>query len=813
MFFVILFIFSLLPIFGRSYNFSDEQNLRSILLNDNVTRALPTVNSSEPIHTRVQLYLHSVYNLDITKQKLSSSVLILNTWKDESLKWNITLYNGISRLMFPLSLIWKPDIVLLNSMETKIIFHSNDEVLLDSKGIVTWSAYLNLVTYCHVNTTLYPFDRQTCDLVFSKQYLSDRYHYLCHNDSNNITESYVSNGEWDIRDIQRLNNTKYSLLGTFTDIIFRVVLERKTDYYYWTYVVPMISLAVVDVGTFCLPVKSYEKLNICLFVFLSMVYLVTVVNDSMPHTSDDISKFGTLLWCFILLSGLIIVTNILIITMVHRKCPKFLPPVVAKFKRRINSCCKVCVNLRKRGSTFICSRISQLTNIIRAQSNLNKENEDIIEMTDTNLQDESTEASPFISPVGGIELQQIGKITEPQDLENESSKDTDDKTDNMTSSGFQQNTNDNSGTPFPTKLTDANLLEENTSTVVIIHEEADADIDGDQNASNGTNMIDVSTKDDKTDNETSPGFQQDTNDNSGTPNINQSTDANILVDKICTEAQMLAEADAKIKGDQNASYNTNTIDVITKGEDVEKDKNDSLHKKQQEENNAHREKECNIENNENNVGINYLNEGQKDNINMVKDSVDNEEEEQSESHVLKPEDIQLSEKSDEKDDEKDVGSLQNLRGLDKNHGTSLPNDSERKIDKNEIGDKMHDISTDSNDIVKSENNAIQSQHSSDVNLNRSQRNEELVMNQNQSFDNRQTASSTNANRDLVQQISGAGEEESETNELSEKDWHSTACFLDVIFCIAFILAFGIFYWAILGQLFAKNHNNEGPSPH
>ncbi|CAC5403272.1 CHRNN [Mytilus coruscus] len=296
--FLIVFIFSLLLILGSSYDFSDEEKLRPIFLNDNVTRALPTVNSSGSIFTRVQLYLHSVYNLDITKQKLSSTVLILITWKDESLRWNITLYNGLSRLLFPLAVIWKPDIVLLNSMETKIIFQSNDEVLLDSKGIVTWSAYLNLVTYCHVNTTLYPFDRQTCDLVFSKLYSSDRYHYLCHNDSNNITESYVSNGEWDIRDIRRLNNTKYLPLGTFTDIIFRVDMERKTYYYYWTCVVPMISIAVVDVGTFCLPVKSHEKLNICLFVFLSMVYLVTVVNDLIPQTIyQNLAHYCGVLYC------------------------------------------------------------------------------------------------------------------------------------------------------------------------------------------------------------------------------------------------------------------------------------------------------------------------------------------------------------------------------------------------------------------------------------------------------------------------------------------------------------------------------------
>lgn len=324
--------------FGRSYGFSDEGKLRSTLFKDYVSKALPSVRSSEPVHTKVQLNLHSIYDLDIKKQKLSSTVHIFVTWIDDALKWNETLYNGLNMILLSLSEIWKPDIVLINSMETKLIFQSNDEVLLDSKGTVTWNAYLNMDTFCPIDTTFYPFDTQICNLVFSKLYISDRYNYLCHDDSNNIIQSYVSNGEWDIVDIRRLYNTRFFPLGNFTEIIFRIIMERKSEYYSWTYVMPMISLAVVNVAAFCLPVKSQEKLNICLFVFLSMVYLVTVVNESMPHTSDNRSKFGKLMWLYILFSGLIIIMNIIIITMVHRKSPKFIPPLTRKIYNCL--CCK-----------------------------------------------------------------------------------------------------------------------------------------------------------------------------------------------------------------------------------------------------------------------------------------------------------------------------------------------------------------------------------------------------------------------------------------------------------------------------------------
>lgn len=133
-----------------------------------------------------------------------------------------------------------------------------------------------------------------------------------------------------------------------------------------------------------------------------MVYLVKVLNDSMPHTSDNLSKFGTLLWLFILLSGLIILTNIFIITIVHRKCPKWLPTVVFEIKHCLISCYKGCLSLY----------------------NLNKENKKVIEKTNTNLQDESTEASSLLSTGDGIELQQTGTNTDQQDPENESSKNT-----------------------------------------------------------------------------------------------------------------------------------------------------------------------------------------------------------------------------------------------------------------------------------------------------------------------------------------------------------------------------------------------------
>ncbi len=43
-----------------------------------------------------------------------SIVLILQNWLDEYLRWNVSEYDGIDKLMLPLEKMWVPDLVVEN---------------------------------------------------------------------------------------------------------------------------------------------------------------------------------------------------------------------------------------------------------------------------------------------------------------------------------------------------------------------------------------------------------------------------------------------------------------------------------------------------------------------------------------------------------------------------------------------------------------------------------------------------------------------------------------------------------------------------
>jgi hypothetical protein len=58
---------------------------------------------------------------------LSSSADVSISWTDEFLKWNRSSYGGLGLIRVPLSEVWKPDVILENSVNRKDIFEETGE--------------------------------------------------------------------------------------------------------------------------------------------------------------------------------------------------------------------------------------------------------------------------------------------------------------------------------------------------------------------------------------------------------------------------------------------------------------------------------------------------------------------------------------------------------------------------------------------------------------------------------------------------------------------------------------------------------------
>ena len=95
-----------------------------------------------------------------------SSVFFDISWKDAFLMWNKTDYGDTDTIRLPVNKVWKPDIVIMNSMDSqKGLPDQQETVKVRYDGSVTWWPGGKLKTKCHVNVAKYPFDSQTCDIV------------------------------------------------------------------------------------------------------------------------------------------------------------------------------------------------------------------------------------------------------------------------------------------------------------------------------------------------------------------------------------------------------------------------------------------------------------------------------------------------------------------------------------------------------------------------------------------------------------------------------------------------------------------------
>ena len=321
---VFFFVINLFSLCAYANNSIEKQLLSDIFQKYEILTR-PLLNNSEHVKVTIEFSLLTVHGLDMRNQELSSSADVSISWTDEFLKWNTTSYGGLDLIRVPLSKVWKPDVILKNSVNRKDIFEETGEnVIIYNDGTVFWHSLKKLETFVRVDTTNYPFESQTFQFNFSKLYYDDIYQRNYHNSENHATDNFVSNGEWNfnyLRGQTMMRNIKaqYRNGKIFSDIIWQFEMKRGETYYVWSFLVPAATLSFVSVLTFLLSIKSSEKLTLAVFSFISIAVVIRLFNESLPSTSDNISYFGRLLSMQLGIAGFVIIVNVFISCIYHRK--------------------------------------------------------------------------------------------------------------------------------------------------------------------------------------------------------------------------------------------------------------------------------------------------------------------------------------------------------------------------------------------------------------------------------------------------------------------------------------------------------------
>ncbi|XP_033644379.1 neuronal acetylcholine receptor subunit alpha-2-like [Asterias rubens] len=305
---------------------------------------------------RLVSFICILENVDEVKQQLAVNVWLRMRWPDEFLTWNPANYNGTAVIRIPANMLWKPDIVLYQSVDPNPL--SGDlglSCVVSSDGIVQFNTPYIFISYCKVDLTYYPFDTQRCPLKFGSWSFDETGVDI--NASRPVPEldKYQPNGEWDLLDMFVTNHKiKYSCCPhKFPDVEYTLVIERKPEFYVANIILPYVLISILSIFVFYLPPESGEKMNLSITTMLSLIVFNELVITTIPPASDGTFPImGKYFVVMIAVVAMSVLMSVWVLHLYHKEhnsvpMPPFLRQLIFGWLARAVGKCKYRSHLNK----------------------------------------------------------------------------------------------------------------------------------------------------------------------------------------------------------------------------------------------------------------------------------------------------------------------------------------------------------------------------------------------------------------------------------------------------------------------------------
>lgn len=150
---------------------------------------------------------------------------------------------------------------------------------------------------CKVSVRYYPFDTQTCELIF---FVSDEDITSVKLTGNQQvqTDNFLENSEWRLIDVSSKTEEYLN-----TNMVYvEVTVERRPGFTVYTMILPLCTLAILNVFSFLIPIESGEKGGHAITLFLAYGFFITITRDSLPHNSVQVSFYVVYIAILLVLS-------------------------------------------------------------------------------------------------------------------------------------------------------------------------------------------------------------------------------------------------------------------------------------------------------------------------------------------------------------------------------------------------------------------------------------------------------------------------------------------------------------------------------
>ncbi|XP_054988148.1 5-hydroxytryptamine receptor 3B [Sorex araneus] len=280
----------------------------------------------------LDISFRAVLDVDVQTQKLKTSVWYQEVWDDEFLSWNSSLFDEITEISLPLSVIWAPDIIINEFVEVE---RSPDlpYVYVNSSGTIKNSKPIQVVSACSLETYAFPFDVQNCSLTFNSALHTvedvDLALLRSREDIEQDQKMLLNDSEWELVSVSSAYSILASHTESFAQIQFNVVIRRRPLLYVVSLLIPSIFLMLVDLASFYLPPSCRARIMFKTTVLVGYTVFRVNMADEMPRSAGSTPLIGVFFTVCMALLVLSLSESILLVRFLHDEhCSKRAQPLL-----------------------------------------------------------------------------------------------------------------------------------------------------------------------------------------------------------------------------------------------------------------------------------------------------------------------------------------------------------------------------------------------------------------------------------------------------------------------------------------------------
>ncbi|XP_039285167.1 neuronal acetylcholine receptor subunit alpha-5 isoform X1 [Nilaparvata lugens] len=199
--------------------------------------------------------------IDEAKSMMTVNAWNKMEWRDEKLKWNVSDYGNMTQLRIADHEIWQPDIVLYNSAQpNNIDYYGNTHCIVWHDGRVLWVPPALLSVYCDFDFTYWPYDTQSCDLLFGSWTYSGNEINLT-TFAKAVETSGDMAGEWEmVKADKKLETLTYPCCPEpYYRLDYSITVKRRSTAHHTILIIPVIISIFSTLSVFWLAPTAKEK--------------------------------------------------------------------------------------------------------------------------------------------------------------------------------------------------------------------------------------------------------------------------------------------------------------------------------------------------------------------------------------------------------------------------------------------------------------------------------------------------------------------------------------------------------------------------